>query len=221
MTVILNLNYLPNHIVYNFRVIISNKLSELWSSQFGVPQGSVLGPILFTLYLAPVSHIMKKHGVKYILYADDIQLYVPFNPRSVDSIQKSLRQISLCTSEINSWMTTMYLKLNPTKTEFMILGISNHFRNNIANVKLNINGQLISPSSTVMSLGVCIDPSFTLTSHVNLVVRTCNCHLRNLWQIRRFIGVDACQLLGFVRTLTSRHHVLRVFVDLTPLISEM
>ena len=148
---------------WSARVSISNELSEPWSSQFGVPQGSVLGPILFTLYLAPVSHIMKKHDVKYILYADNIQLYVPFNPHSVDSIQKSLRQISLCTSEINSWMTTMYLKLNPNKTEFMILGISNHFRDNIANVKLNINGQLISPSTTVMSLGVCIDPGLFLT----------------------------------------------------------
>ena len=69
----------------------------------------------------------------------------------------------------------------------MVLGVSNRFRDNIDQVKLDINGNLISPSSTVMSLGVCINSSFTLTSHVKLVVRTCNYHLRNLWRICRFI----------------------------------
>ena len=116
------------------------------------------------------------------------------------AFEKSLRQISLCTSEISSWMTTMYLKLNPTKTEFMVLGVSNRYKDNIAQVKLDMNGHLISPSSTVMSLGVCIDSSFTLTSHVKLVVRTCNYHLRNLWRIRRYITVDAC------------HHAVRALI---------
>ena len=66
-----------------------------------------------------------------------------------------------------------------------------------------MNGHLISPSSTVMSLGVCIDSSFTLTSHVKLIVRTCNYHLRNLWRIRRFITVDAYHHAG--RALITLH----------------
>ena len=108
---------------------------------------------------------MKKYNVHYIIYADDIQIYVPFDPRSADSIRESLRQISLCTSEISSWMTTMYVKLNPSKTEFMVLGVSNRYKDNIAQVKLDMNGHLISPSSAVMSLGVCID---WLLFHINI-----------------------------------------------------
>ena len=82
----------------------------------------------------------------------------------------------------------------------MVLGVSNRYKDNIAQVKLDMNSHLIYPSSTVMSLGVCIDSSFTLTSHVKLVVRTCNYHLRNLWRIRRYITVDAC------------HHAVRALI---------
>ena len=82
----------------------------------------------------------------------------------------------------------------------MVLSASNRNRGNVAHVQLNINGQIIVPSSTVRSLGVCIDSYFTLSSHINLVVRTCNYHLRNLWRIRKFITIGTC------------HHAVRALV---------
>ena len=64
--------------------------------------------------------------------------------------------------------------------------------NDLSNIQINVSGHDIKLSDSVMNLGVCLDPSFKLSSHVNNVVKICNFHLRNLWRIRRFIDTTTC-----------------------------
>ena len=65
-------------------VIINNVKSNTKPLQCGVPQRSVLGPILYLLYTAPIGDIIQRHGLQYHLYADDIQLYLYFKPTQTD-----------------------------------------------------------------------------------------------------------------------------------------
>ena len=85
----------------------------------GVPHGSVLGPLLFVLYVADVLMIAKRHGVKIHAYADDLQTYVS---RSATDQSSAVTKILACVKDIGDWMSSNRLKLNAEKTEFIWLG---------------------------------------------------------------------------------------------------
>ena len=69
----------------------------------------------FILYTSPVGNIIRKHGLKFHVYADDTQIYVFFNPRSPGACLAALRQLEHCITDLSDWMSTNMLKLNPTK----------------------------------------------------------------------------------------------------------
>ena len=85
-------------------------------------QGSVLRPILFTLYTCPLGEICRSHGVTYHLYADDQQLYLSFHPSGMSSCVTCLEHLEACIAEIRQWMSMNMLKVNDNKTEFIVFG---------------------------------------------------------------------------------------------------
>ena len=88
-----------------------------------MPQGSVLGPLIITMYITPLSYVAAKHGVNYHLYADDSQMFISFDPRySYDGALDNLRN---CIDKFKIWVTANMLKLNIDKTELILIG--SHF----------------------------------------------------------------------------------------------
>ena len=100
-------------------VKIEDTFSDKVTLSYGVPQGSVLGPVLFTLYTTPHSAIISGFDINHHLYADDTQIYMSL---SVSNAKETLEKLQRCLIGVLAWMTGSKLKLNPSKTEFLLIG---------------------------------------------------------------------------------------------------
>lgn len=98
------------------RVCISGTYSDQHNLDFGLPQGSVLGPSMFSNYTYPLGQIITRHGLNYHMYADDTQIYIDFNPRIPGDCAVALFKLQTCINDIKKWMNTNKLKLNEEKT---------------------------------------------------------------------------------------------------------
>ncbi len=106
-----------------FSVEIDNITSSSAACTSGVPQGSVLGPLLFSIYLLPLPNIFHKLLTSYHCYADDIQLYLPVKSDENTSLQPLFDSLG----EVKSWLADNFLQLNDYKTEVLVFGRLKHF----------------------------------------------------------------------------------------------
>ena len=101
-------------------VNINDSFSNLICLLFGVPQGSIVGPILFILYTKHIQHIAQKYGLRIQLYADDTQLYIAFEGTNTLDAVLCKERIENCLKE-KFWICAKYLKLNEGKTKLLFL----------------------------------------------------------------------------------------------------
>ena len=181
------------------RVSITNNYSDPVNLLYGLPQGSILGPLKFVIYTLPLGNIIRQHALDFHLYADDTQLYCSFDPSIPGARENAIEKLQLCIAEIQNWMTKNKLKLNESKTEFIVLG-SPYYIQKLPPVMLTISDAHIKPTYSVRNLGIMFDVHMTMTKQISSLCQSSYFQIRNIRRIKRYLDN------------TTLHHVVRALV---------
>ena len=174
------ISYLANR---SFSVRLREAPSSCAPLFCGVPQGSILGPLLFSVCLLPLGQIMHRHNIDFHCYADDMQLYVPLQPGKSD-----VSRIFSCLAEIENWMSESFLHLNDSKSGIVIMSPSGPSTSNITDLSSSLGALSNNVQKEVRNLGVIIDSELSFDTQVTKVVQSCFAQLRQLTKIRSFLS---------------------------------
>ena len=180
-------HYLENR---TYSVQIGGSFSRTKSLMRGVPQGSVLGPILFCIYTIELSHLLKRHGVKFKLFADDTQFYL-----SIANVEDTEEKLDEIIGEIKKWMDAKQLKLNEDKTECLIVGRKGDLQRLGDVPRLRVQGDTMDVTESVKDLGVILDCNLSFNDQINKVVKVAGYHLRNIAFVKKYLDEHTIRML--------------------------
>ena len=183
-------SYLSNRMQY---VSVDGAASSDHALQCGVPQGSVLGPILYVLYTSPLSDIVKIFNLSYHFYADDSQLYLSFQPTIPSDRDLAVSNIECCVHEIDHRMLINRLKLNKDKTELLVISAKHLPRPTLQ--EISVINETICSSQKARNIGVIFDHHFRFNEHIASICKSSFYHLHNISNIRKYLSSTTTEIL--------------------------
>ena len=179
------LSWVTSYLSGRSQKVVTGSQESGWSIFVnGVPQGSVLGPLLFTVLVSDISGAIKRG--RYHLYADDTQLYYTCK---VEDANATIAQINSDLENISDYSKRNCLKLNASKSKFIVIGS----RPNLKKLKsvvldpIKLGPEVIEREYTVKNLGITFDELFTWSKHVDLIIAKAYGKLRQAYRFKNFL----------------------------------
>ena len=146
-------------------VTVNGSKSKYLDNRFGVPQGSVLGPVLFNIYVHSLISYLEKHGFSIHGYADDHQIFKAFR---IEFQFATLRySLPKCLSLVASWMKRYFLKLNAGKSQVIVFTPESQSNGLLVQRVLLEDGSVLPISTEAMNLGMLLDSRLTFTPQID------------------------------------------------------
>ena len=198
-------SYLENRVQ---SVFMNGSYSKAGVVKCGVPQGSVLGPLLFSLYINGLPlHIKNKENVC-DLFADDCSLHTC--ARDIDSINTSLQQ---GVDDVSSWCKYNNMVLHPDKTKSMLITTRQKRQIQPLLLKLTVNAVQVEQVSQHEILGVIIDDEFTWQAHISSLTKKISSNLHLLRQLTHYVNSDARKMFFHAHCLSRINYASVIWSD--------
>ena len=176
-----------------FKVNIGNDYLKYIPMDFPVPQGSLLGPVLFSAYISTlrleVPRSINLHG-----FADDHIIKKDFLASKCNEEDNMIHQLQDCCMGVKKWMDQKRLKMNSDKTEFILIGSRQQLQK-CHSKQININSENITKSEAIKYLGAWIDSNFSFKKHITERCKMAKWNLHKLKNIRKFLNQEKCHTL--------------------------
>ena len=172
---------------------VKGSRSDTRNMMYGVPQGSVLGPVLFNIYVRNFLKLLNDAGFTAHGYADDHQALTAFKIEF--QFQTIAHSLPRCLNLITEWMNSHFLKLNAGKSKLLIFSPKNQ-KNNIFFDRVYLGENIFIPvSNEAMNLGFRLDSELSCSKHINMIINQSYACISNIGRIKRYLTTDNLRCL--------------------------
>ena len=184
-----SLSWITSYLSGRSQKVVTSSNESTWENVInGVPQGSVLGPLLFTILVSDIGDVIKRG--RYHLYADDTQLYYTCK---VEEANSTIAKINSDLENISNYSKRNCLKLNASKSKFIVIGSRPNLKKLKSTVlnEIKLGPDTIEREFSVKNLGIMFDEYFSWSKHVNLITAKAYGKLRQAYRFKNFLSPEA------------------------------